>query len=228
MVNRNESTFYESLESILDHVETVIIVDGSTKEEYERIKLFCESFPYPQILLHHIDPNYKEQIDLAFDLSFNTPDRWILRWDSDFTPKHNFKFLTELICALDDRDDYALIFGVEDPVTGELHFEDYLFTKNEGLYNIHIRRVVKDIIRRLKRKKQQRRVWVPYPRSYKILYFNQTFIYHHSSTKPDWKKIERKYQREWSLMSSKKRQGRTFEEYVREKEGIDVACTTLA
>lgn len=212
MLNRNEPTFKVSLESIIDFVDEIILVDGSTKEEYYRVYDTCLKFD--KVKFYHMKPDYGKQINFALS---KADTRWILRWDSDFTAKPNIDFLFHLTKVLKEGQNYAIEFGVEDS-KGKPHYECYIFTNNDILLKPRIRKYWRRLIHILKRKYPPRIGWVPFPFEYFYIRLTECYACHHHYEKPEWRRIEGKYQPIWSLMSEKERGNLSFDEFVEMQE----------
>jgi hypothetical protein len=212
MVNRDEPTFESSLVSILEYVDKVVLVDSS-EHAREKVREFAKGLDNVEYWFMY--PNYGRQINYALS---RVKTRWVIRWDSDFTTRPSYGELIALI-KLHGGGKYFIEHGVKDTVTGEVHYEDYAFTNDPRLLKLHVRK----IWRRLLRRKKSVRGYVPYPLGYRMIRLEEPYVLHHDTSKPKWRKVEGKYQRDWSLMSDRGRDKYPggFREYVKRREYLE-------
>ena len=211
ILNRDELTFEESITSIAPYVDEIIVSDAS-KHDYPEVRRICEDLGAK---LYRMGPHYPTQASYVYT---KVKTRWALRWDADFVAMPEINQLFHFIEALRlGATSYAIEFGVLDEEKDEKHFEIYLFTIRDDLLKPRIRKMFRNLNSYLHGKSIPRLGWIPFPIDYKVIRLGKCYAYHRQ-VKPNWRRIERKYQLEWGLLSSHERKGTSLEEYVKKRE----------
>jgi len=211
VLNRDEPTFEESIKSIAPYVDDIIVSDAS-KNDYPKVRRICEE---QGAQLYKMNPHIPSQADFVYS---KVKTRWALRWDADFVAMPEINQLLQFAKAIRcDSSSYAFEFGVYDEDNKIEHFEIYLFTIRDDLLKPRIRKMTRRLNRFLHGKPYTRFKWMPFPIDYNIIHLKECYAYH-LQNKPNWKKIERKYQVEWGLLPAQERNKTTYEEYVKRME----------
>jgi len=205
VVSRNEPFIEPSIESILNLVDEVILVDGSSGKWRDNVKKVCEKSP--KIRCIFTAPDYMEQMSLGFSL---TSRRWILKWDADFIAFSRIKHLKKLINEIDSSKYYVIYFSVNnieldffhmDP-NSKFHLGHRMFQYSPRLFRptTPLWKYYNKVLLKMKGSLPARTGYGPIPFWYHKIILNSPYAMHLKSVKPLSKLVERRFQHFWTLL----------------------------
>jgi hypothetical protein len=111
VITKDDIWLDESLKSVENYVDELVVVDSSSEEYLKRNKRLVSELRIPEIKHIVRDLNKREARKLAFD---NCTRNWILVWDGDVVAMdegiNNFSELMKYVRSLDTRKYYYKIF----------------------------------------------------------------------------------------------------------------------
>lgn len=185
--NRDEVSLFESVKSIINSVDFVLIVDCSkdktlTENTYNHFK------DTNKIKKIYTEMNYRKQNIIAFN-EIHSDYRWFLRWDSDFVAVDETREAINILKRL-VGEKISIRWYVKTNTDDSLHSEPYMMTMTDELLKNHLRRRLGNLFV----KKKHAFPLFPIPYDYKKLDIDLVMAIHLQKEKPIWRLEEKEKQ----------------------------------